>query len=152
MDKEKYVDESWKESAETEKEKLEEISKNTQQNTESQPTVTPEGAQNEVEKAEPQGGQSPESDHVTIHFMNYITSLGFQAMIFLGEVPNPVTNETDKNLEQAKFLIDTMSVLKEKTKGNLSTQEENLLNASVYELQMKYVELIEQEQATDDQP
>ena len=64
----------------------------------------------------------------------------------MGEVPNPGTNETEKNLEQAKFLVDTLTMLKEKTEGNLNDQEKNLLDASVYELQLKYVDMIKKEE------
>ena len=93
----------------------------------------------------------PECNHdhgqdVQVDFLNYITSLGFQTLIFLGEVPNPVTNEQQKNLDQAKFLIDTLSMLKEKTAGNLNDQEKNLLDASVYELQLKYVDILQKEE------
>ena len=66
-------------------------------------------------------------------------------MIFLGEIPNPITEKTEKNIDQAKFLIDTLAMLKDKTKGNLSKQEEDLLNASVYELQMKYVDIMQKD-------
>ena len=78
-------------------------------------------------------------------FMAYLSSLALQAMVFLGEIPNPLTNKTEKNLQQAKFLIDTLALLKDKTKGNLESQEENLLNSSLYELQMKYVQAIKGE-------
>jgi Domain of unknown function (DUF1844) len=76
-----------------------------------------------------------------LDFFNYIASLGFQTMIFLGEMPNPVTNQVEKNLKQAKFLIDTLVILRDKTKGNLSKEEDDLLNGSIYELQMRYVDL-----------
>jgi hypothetical protein len=76
-----------------------------------------------------------------LDFFNYIASLGFQTMIFLGEMPNPVTNQTEKNLKQAKFLIDTLVILRDKTKGNLSKEEDDLLNGSIYELQLRYVDL-----------
>jgi hypothetical protein len=69
-------------------------------------------------------------------------SMGYQAMIFVGEIPNPMTGKQETNLRQAKFLIDTLQLLKEKTKGNLNPQEENMLTASLYELQMKYVEAV----------
>jgi hypothetical protein len=46
----------------------------------------------------------------------------------------------EKNLSQAKLLIDTLVVLRDKTKGNLNGQEHQLLNSSIYELQLKYVE------------
>jgi len=76
-----------------------------------------------------------------LDFFNYIASLGFQTMIFLGEMPNPITNQVEKNLKQAKFLIDTLVILRDKTKGNLSKEEDDLLNGSIYELQLRYVDL-----------
>lgn len=82
------------------------------------------------------------SPAIEIDFLNYIASLGYQAMIFLGEVPNPVTQQIEKNLKQAKLLIDTLTMLQDKTQGNLTEQEESLLTASVSELQDKYVEAI----------
>ncbi|MBF0478742.1 MAG: DUF1844 domain-containing protein [Candidatus Omnitrophica bacterium] len=75
-----------------------------------------------------------------IDFLNYVLSLGYQAMVFLGEIPNPSTNKEEKNLDQAKLLIDTLVMLKEKTRGNLTEEEANLLENSLAELQMKYVE------------
>ena len=77
----------------------------------------------------------------SLDFFNYIASLGFQTMIFLGEMPNPITNQIEKNLKQAKFLIDTLVILRDKTKGNLSKEEDDLLNGSIYELQLRYVDL-----------
>lgn len=96
---------------------------------------------------EPQGQGAPSDDaqEPVLDFFNYIASLGFQAMIFLGEMPNPITNQVDKNLKQAKFLIDTLSLLREKTSGNLSKEEAELLNGSIYELQLRYVEAIKKE-------
>lgn len=76
-----------------------------------------------------------------LNFFNYIASLGFQTMIFLGEMPNPMTNQIEKNLKQAKFLIDTLVILRDKTKGNLSKEEDELINGTIYELQLRYVEL-----------
>jgi hypothetical protein len=75
-----------------------------------------------------------------IDFSGFITSLGLQAMVFLGEIPNPVNQQKENNLPQAKFIIDTLSMLREKTKGNLSADETNLLDNFIYELQMKFVE------------
>ena len=94
----------------------------------STPKMSPEDAAKTAE--EPQ-----------LDFFNYIASLGFQTMIFLGEMPNPITNQVEKNLKQAKFLIDTLVILRDKTKGNLSKEEDDLLNGSIYELQLRYVDL-----------
>ena len=80
-----------------------------------------------------------------LDFFNYVASLGFQAMIFLGEMPNPITNQTEKNLKQAKFLIDTLVLIREKTTGNLNKEEAELLNGSIYELQRRFVEIAQKE-------
>ena len=133
MTKEKYVDESWKEQASQEKDVLAE---------EPEQQASPEqiSPNDPVDKVQGSEGEAQQGQAVEINFLNYITSLGYQAMIFMGEIPNPVTNEVDKNLEQAKFLIDTLSMLREKTEGNLNEQEKTLLENSVYELQTKYVQ------------
>ena len=72
-------------------------------------------------------------------FNFFITSLALQATIALGFMENPATNKKEENLTQAKFLIDTLSVLKEKTKGNLTDEENKLLENVLYELRMQYV-------------
>ncbi|MCM8791743.1 MAG: DUF1844 domain-containing protein [Candidatus Omnitrophica bacterium] len=72
-------------------------------------------------------------------FSFFITSLGLQASIALGNIPNPITNCKDENIKQARLLIDTLAILKEKTKGNLSLEEENLLNNLLYELRIQYI-------------
>lgn len=69
----------------------------------------------------------------------FITTLSLQASIALGLIPNPTNNAKEENLPQAKFLIDTLGVLKEKTKGNLTTEEANLLENVLYELRMQYI-------------
>ena len=72
-------------------------------------------------------------------FNFFITTFSLQAAIALGEVANPVTNKKEENLVQAKFIIDTLAVLKEKTKGNLTAEESNLLENVLYELRMTYI-------------
>jgi len=72
-------------------------------------------------------------------FIFFVTTLSLQASIDLGQVPNPVTNKKEENLAQAKFIIDTLGMLKEKTKGNLNQDEANFLENILYELRMQYV-------------
>jgi len=62
------------------------------------------------------------------------------AMMSLGKLKNPVTNETDSNMEYAKIAIDTLDMLKDKTTGNLSAYEEQFLNETLKELKLLYVE------------
>ncbi len=130
MDDDKFVDESWKDAVEKEK------------HTKSDKPQE-EGTNELSAGAEPSASQEGMPE---VNFIGYITSLAFQAMIFMGEIPNPITNETDKNLMQSKFLIDTLLLLKEKTKGNLSAQESDTLNGFIYELQTKFIEVIQKEQ------
>lgn len=76
-------------------------------------------------------------------FNFFITTFSLQAAIALGEVANPVTNKKEENLQQAKFIIDTLAVLKDKTKGNLTDEESGLLENVLYELRMVYIAKIE---------
>ncbi len=85
-----------------------------------------------------EGGADAE---IPVNFLTYLTSMGYQAMIFLGEIPHPMTGKNEKNIRQAKFIIDTLVMLKDKAKGNLTEQEQSFIDATVYELQMKFVEV-----------
>ena len=91
------------------------------------------------------GGCGGEKGEVQVNFFTYVTSMGYQAMIFLGEIPNPMTGQSEKNLRQAKFMIDTLVMMKDKTKGNLTEQESSFLEGTLYELQMKFVGLAKDE-------
>ena len=154
MNREKYVDETWKESAAQEKERLENIARgsgadkksargNPQASAQSSPDPSPPSASPEVPG---RTHEEPSSAHEA-DFVNYISGLAYQAMVFLGEIPNPVTNTSEKNLEQAKFVIETLILLQEKTKGNLTQKESDVLNTAAYELQMKFVEISQKEAA-----
>jgi uncharacterized protein YjaG (DUF416 family) len=74
----------------------------------------------------------------TADFTFYVTSLAMQASIALGIVAHPVTTRTEINLSHARLIIDTLSMLKEKTAGNLTTEEDALLDKFIYELQLQY--------------
>lgn len=83
------------------------------------------------EKSEPQP--------IPITFALFLSSLVMQAFVALGELPHPVTGQKSTDLTQAQQTIDLLTLLKEKTRGNLSTEEDHLLSSSLYELQLKYV-------------
>jgi len=78
-----------------------------------------------------------------INFSLFISSLGMQTLMHLGEITNPFTKKKEKDLTQAKQTIDIISVLKDKTKGNLTEDESKILNSLLYELRMKYVKATE---------
>ena len=73
-------------------------------------------------------------------FALFCYSLASQAMSFLGLAPNPVSGETEKNLDQAKYSIDILEMLKLKTEGNLSDEETKVLMSLLFDLRMRYVE------------
>jgi len=74
-----------------------------------------------------------------VNFASFIYSLSTSALVHLGEIPEPITEKMDKNLPLAKQTIDILGILQEKTKGNLTQEEENLLNNFLYDLRMRYV-------------
>ena len=88
----------------------------------------------EEEKSEEREIPLPE-----INFTNFLFSLSTSALIQLGEIQDPLTQKTSKNLPLAKQTIDLIGMLREKTKGNLSPEEENFLDSILYDLRMRYV-------------
>jgi hypothetical protein len=79
-----------------------------------------------------------------IDFPSYILTYYTQGLVLLGEVPNPYTNKTEQNLDGVRHTVDILGMLKEKTKGNLASEEENLLESVLYELRMKYMSKVNQ--------
>ena len=79
------------------------------------------------------------------NFSLFVSTLTLQASISLGTIPNPVTKKTEKNLTQAKFIIDTLSMIKDKTVNNLDTEEQRMLENALYELRMQYVNVCKEE-------
>ncbi len=73
-------------------------------------------------------------------FSLFVSSLVTQALISLGEVENPFLKTKEQNLDQAKFTIDTLQIIKDKTSGNLTDDETKLLETGLYDLRMGYVE------------
>ena len=83
------------------------------------------------------------SEHETlpgIDFATFILSLSHSALMHLGEVPDPETNAVQVELALAKQNVDILGMLEEKTKGNLTGDEERLLAQVLFDLRMRYVE------------
>ncbi|HNY65710.1 MAG TPA: DUF1844 domain-containing protein [Deltaproteobacteria bacterium] len=75
-----------------------------------------------------------------IDFSTLIMSFASAAMISMGSMPDPVTGQIVKDLALAKQNIDIISLLKEKTRGNLTGEEDALLEGILYELRMSFVQ------------
>jgi len=81
----------------------------------------------------------PADEPVT--FSTFVLGLSTQALLHLGEIPNPVTQALERDLGAAKQVIDILGILREKTRRNLEAGEESLLDSVLYDLRMRYVEL-----------
>jgi len=92
------------------------------------------------EKDENRQGRSDEDLHLPeINFSSFLLSLSTSALMHLGEVPDPVTKKTDKDLPLAKQSIDMLGMLKEKTRGNLTADEEKLMDHLLADLRWRYI-------------
>jgi hypothetical protein len=77
-----------------------------------------------------------------IDFGTFVMSLASSVLVHLGEIPHPDLAESEKseaNLPLAKQTIDMLGMLQDKTRGNLSNEEQQLLTNLLYDLRMKYV-------------
>lgn len=74
-----------------------------------------------------------------INFATFVVSLNASALLHLGAIEDPETGQTNKNLAMAKQTIDILSLLEQKTEGNLTNEEKNLLKNILYDLRIIYV-------------
>lgn len=74
-----------------------------------------------------------------VDFASFLVSLGTQAFMHLGDIPNPMQQKREKDLPAAKHLIDLLGLLQAKTKGNLTSEEERLLQQLLFDLRLRYV-------------
>jgi hypothetical protein len=118
------IDTDWKAQAQAEKEKLAQTVK---------PAAKPAAGPG---NATPDGAEAPG----TI-FDELVRMLAMQALTFLGEIPDPASGQRMFAPEYAKRFIDMVNMLEEKTKGNLSKDEDEALKAIAADLRMAYVEI-----------
>jgi hypothetical protein len=109
--REKTTDEEWKEKAAEEKRKLEENLAST----------------------------SPELPPAS--FLGFLQELSFRAMIALGQVPSPIDNQLGVDLQAARYTIDLLAVLEEKTRGNLEPEEAAFLTDLIHNLRLAFVQV-----------
>jgi hypothetical protein len=83
--------------------------------------------------------KEPQTPLPEINFATFIISLNASALLHLGVMEDPATGKRVKNLPMGEQTIDILGMLEEKTKGNLSKEEENLLKNILYDLRIIYV-------------
>jgi len=113
QDEGKKVDEEWKKDVQKEKERLAE-----------------EAESKRAEKEHP----LPQPN-----FALFLSGLATETLVHLGEVEDPLTKKKEKNLDRAKYSIDLLGVIQEKTKGNLTEEENTFLKQILYDLRMRFV-------------
>ncbi|MBI3999710.1 MAG: DUF1844 domain-containing protein [Candidatus Omnitrophica bacterium] len=86
------------------------------------------------------GGTPETAAPPPISFSALISSLSFQALMKMGELKPPNGGEIEVDLEAAQETIDLLLMLKEKTKGNLTREEETFLSSLIANLQLKFVQ------------
>jgi hypothetical protein len=80
-------------------------------------------------------------DATAVSFANFVLWLGTMAAVQFGDVPDPSTGQAvEPNLGAAREMIDILTMLQEKTKGNLSDLESKLLDDLLYDLRLRYVD------------
>lgn len=81
------------------------------------------------------------SGDVVVTFSTFLLGLSTQALLHLGEIPNPVSGQLEPDLVAAKQVIDILGVLQAKTRGNLDEAEQGLVESVLYDLRIRYVEI-----------
>jgi len=97
--------------------------------------IMQEPEQQKQETGTKESGMGPE-----INFSSFILSLGSSALFHFGEIPDPATGKKQFNLDLARQTIDVLVVLRDKTTGNLSEDEDRLLESLLHDLQMRFVQ------------
>jgi hypothetical protein len=96
--------------------------------------VTEPSADAKSGPSEQEGRQLPPID-----FPSYLLSYYTQGLVLLGEVPSPYSGKKEEDVDAARHTIEILTLLQEKTKGNLTQDEGKLLENVLYELRMKYM-------------
>ena len=130
------VDDDWKAQARAEKEKL------AQQVEQSKEAAEGAGAAQGAAGSAGAGGGRGEIPPAS--FSTLVSTIATQALMSLGGMQDRRTGQRIVDLDLAKHHVDTLSVLEEKTRGNLSDDEKQLLDQALYETRMQYVQIAQQ--------
>jgi Domain of unknown function (DUF1844) len=101
--------------------------------------VTEHGEHDAAERAYAEHAQARELP--AVDFLNLVVSMSHSALLNLGDAPDPVTGRREVDLPLARQAIDLLAMLQDKTRGNLTGDEERVLSQAVYDLRMRFVEV-----------
>jgi hypothetical protein len=113
-----------------------------------QETISPkvdESSEAQRPEIPPRSSIPPPSE---ISFSSFILGLTTQALIYMGEIPPAPGHPIQTDLSSAQQMIDILSILKQKTAGNLDTGEEAMLGNALFDLRIRYVDLVKKSRET----
>lgn len=84
--------------------------------------------------------KTPQLGEMTQRFVEFVMMQAQQAGLFLGRIPNPQSGKAEVNLEVARLFIDQLEMIREKTRGNLSKEEQEILDNVLADLRLGYVQ------------
>jgi len=122
QEKKIIIDEDWKSQVEREKEEL-------------------AGVQSHPSEAAEANDMGPEPDLPAASLAFLISTMVAQTMASMGQLPDPVSGKPEIRLKFAKHHIDMLAVLQEKTQGNATAEEAQMLEESLHQLRMMFVAL-----------
>jgi hypothetical protein len=125
------IDEDWKAQVQAEKEKAE-------SSDEAASPAMPVSESDDTAGAPDQAPARHPMPPASLSFL--VSTIATQALMSLGALPHPITQKHETDLDQAKHFIDTLGVLEEKTKGNVTPDEKRQLDAILFDLRMHFVE------------
>ncbi len=105
------------------------------------PAATPPSAEPSAAAPHHDAESHAHSGHLPVNFSSFVISMGSSALMLMGEQLDPQQPAMPLNLPQAKEVIDLLSMLEEKTRGNLTSDEQVVMKDMLYALRMKFVSL-----------
>ena len=101
--------------------------------------VQPDPSPTRLAESEPKFEHRPLDEPEGVDFTMLINAMAQPALLYLGEIPHPATGKPTLDLEGARLQIDMLDLLRVKCRGNLTPQEDNLLESVLHQLRMRYV-------------
>ncbi len=151
QEKKIIVDEDWKSQVEAEKEALkakEDAAEEQKAAADDTPNSTPEAAPEAAPDVAPDAADDMEMPPASFSFL--VTTFATQVLSALGQMPDPVEGKPVVRLGLARHFVDMLAVLEEKTKGNLSPEEEQMLSGTIHHLRMAFVSVQNESQTKSD--
>lgn len=112
-----------------------------------EPAAVEEAVRNEEAAGQAEFERQPVEEPTGVDFTMLINAMAEPALLFLGEIAHPSSGQPQVDLERARIQIDMLDLLRVKCRGNLSTQEDGLLDRILYQLRMLFVERSNQPQS-----